>query len=138
MKTLLLSKIGVFETILFAIYFIILFLTSLCPIYRILWCIESGIGVALFIFYLLFLRNGINWTKTSTFIIIAACIMQTIGGFYTFQNVPYGEFIFILGALGRNNFDRLGHLFCGLLSFPLLEIIEKKQLINSIFLSTLL
>ena len=37
----------------------------------------------------------------------------------------------ILGPAGRNNFDRLGHFFCGLLTYPVFEFIRERKIVYS-------
>ena len=39
----------------------------------------------------------------------------------------------LLGHPGRNNFDRLGHILCGALSFPFLEYLQKVDTRHYIF-----
>ena len=131
------NKILSFEFIVCFFYICVLLLSAFSPVYRILWCIENGIALMLLIFYAFLWHNGVRWSKASTIIVISACLMQTIGGYFTFAEVPGGEWLLLLGAAGRNNFDRLGHLFCGLLSFPLLEAIYQKRIMSSCLLAAL-
>ena len=34
----------------------------------------------------------------------------------------------VFGPIGRNNFDRLGHFFCGLLTYPIFEFIKERKI----------
>ena len=54
-------------------------------------------------------------------------ILHTIGGHYTFANVPF-DFFTGLFDLERNHFDRLGHYSIGFYAFPIAEFLTRKRL----------
>ncbi|WFS61263.1 DUF2238 domain-containing protein [Pseudodesulfovibrio thermohalotolerans] len=60
---------------------------------------------------------------------LMACwlFIHTIGGHYTFANVPFG-FVTDLFGFERNHFDRLGHFSIGLYAFPIAELLTRKNL----------
>lgn len=125
------DKFSIFEKIIIPAYLILVFLTSFTPAYRTLWLIENGIAFALLGTYLLIKYFGFNWSRMALIVIIIACCMQTIGGYYTFINVPYGGCLDFFGAADRNNFDRLGHFMCGMVAYPLTEYVIRKKIIPS-------
>jgi len=53
--------------------------------------------------------------------------LHTIGGHYTFANVPFG-FITDLFDLERNHFDRIAHYSIGFYAFPVTEYLTRKNL----------
>jgi len=55
------------------------------------------------------------------FILLHACILM-IGGHYTYALAPLGEWVRHLGIGERNNYDKLGHLFQGIM--PVLVLRE--------------
>ena len=57
----------------------------------------------------------------------AGCVLHTIGGHYTFANVPFDFFTDLFGA-ERNHFDRLGHYSIGFYAFPVAELLTRKGL----------
>lgn len=54
-------------------------------------------------------------------------VLHTIGGHYTFANVPFDFFTDLIGAQ-RNHFDRLGHYSIGFYAFPIAELLTRKKL----------
>jgi len=52
-------------------------------------------------------------------------IWHTIGGHYTFSNVPFGLVNDLLGS-DRNHFDRIGHFVIGFYAFPMAEWLLRK------------
>ncbi|BDQ36637.1 membrane protein [Pseudodesulfovibrio nedwellii] len=60
---------------------------------------------------------------------LMACwlILHTIGGHYTFANVPF-DFITDFFGFERNHFDRLGHYSIGFYAFPIAEFLTRKRL----------
>jgi putative membrane protein len=53
-------------------------------------------------------------------------VVHTVGGHYTFANVPFGWVTETFG-FARNNFDRLGHLSIGLYAFPVAELLVRRR-----------
>jgi putative membrane protein len=51
---------------------------------------------------------------------------HTVGGHYTFANVPFGWVTDLLGS-DRNHFDRIGHFSIGFYAYPLAELALKKK-----------
>jgi len=130
-------KVSVYEIVLLTLYFFVFIFFSFFPAFRVLWCIENSISFFL-LGVIIWLRfSGMQWSKTALMIVLFACISQTLGGYFTFQKVPGGELLSLLGHTGRNNFDRLGHFLCGFLSFPLLEYLQKEnadhKILNGVF-----
>ncbi|WP_207259751.1 DUF2238 domain-containing protein [Desulfovibrio sp. Huiquan2017] len=64
---------------------------------------------------------------------LMACwlFLHTIGGHYTFANVPFG-FVTDLFGFSRNHFDRLGHYTIGFYAFPIAELLTRKDLAKPI------
>ena len=61
-------------------------------------------------------------------------VWHTIGGHYTFANVPF-DFITDLFNFQRNNFDRVGHLVVGFYAYPMAEFLIRKKYTNVIVAS---
>ncbi|MDD3312495.1 DUF2238 domain-containing protein [Pseudodesulfovibrio sp.] len=60
---------------------------------------------------------------------LMACwlVLHTIGGHYTFANVPF-DFVTDLFGFERNHFDRIGHFSIGFYAFPIVELLTRKGL----------
>ena len=61
-------------------------------------------------------------------------VWHTIGGHYTFANVPF-DFITDLFNFQRNNFDRVGHIVVGFYAYPMAEFLTRKKYANVIVAS---
>ncbi|MBU1247391.1 MAG: DUF2238 domain-containing protein [Proteobacteria bacterium] len=60
--------------------------------------------------------------------------LHTIGGHYTFANVPFDFIPDIMGG-GRNNFDRFGHFSIGLYAYPMAEFLTRRKLAGPVVVS---
>lgn len=131
------NKYSDFEINLFTLYLMVCIVLSINPYHRLTWLVEN-LTVWLCLIPLIYIRiKKHRFSNFALFIIFAAGILHTIGGHFTFQYVPGGEYIYFLGEKGRNNFDRLGHLFCGLLAYPFLEFIITKKIIANRYIACL-
>lgn len=126
----MITKVSWFEKNIVIAYLLLIVATAFNPLSRSLWIIENSIALLLLGILVLIRLHGFIWSYTAIIIVIIACIMQTIGGYYTFLEVPYGEDLTLFGENGRNNFDRLGHFWCGMLAFPIFEYVVKKKIIR--------
>lgn len=104
---------------------------SFNPTYRPAWVFENvTVWVALIPIIGMYLR-GLKLSNTSYILIWTAMCLHTVGGYHTFSKVPLGEWLVYLGDGGRNNYDRLGHLFLGGFTYPLLELNDRFRLVNT-------
>ena len=55
--------------------------------------------------------------------------MHTIGGYYTFEYVPFDWFNNLFG-FERNMYDRIAHYIIGFYAYPLIEYLDRKHLVN--------
>jgi putative membrane protein len=56
-------------------------------------------------------------------------LIHTIGGYYTFELVPFDWFNNLFG-FERNMYDRVGHFSVGFYAFPLVEYFLRHKLVN--------
>jgi len=108
-----------------ATVFLIVFIwLGISPVSRAVWIAEV---IPVFVVYILLV---ITYSKYK-FSNIAYSLMaiwlfwHTIGGHYTFSNVPFGLVNDLLGS-DRNHFDRIGHFVIGLYAFPMAEWLLRK------------
>ncbi|MBU0632068.1 DUF2238 domain-containing protein [bacterium] len=122
-ETSYLSKIYPFIlAVLFMILFIIL---AINPLDRDVWIVEDTPIVITFIIlaatFKLFRFTNAAYTLMSVWM-----FWHTVGGHYTFANVPF-NFITDLFGFHRNNFDRVGHFVVGLYAFSTAELLTRKK-----------
>lgn len=116
--------------VIFLIFFILL---GLNPIDRSVWIVEVIPVVAVYLLlistYKSFRFSNLSYTLMSLWL-----FWHTIGGHYTFANVPF-DFITELFHFERNHFDRIGHIVVGFYAYPMVEFLVRKHYTNKIVAS---
>ncbi|NLG35142.1 MAG: DUF2238 domain-containing protein [Lentisphaerae bacterium] len=113
--------------ILFGIYLAECILLAFHPVSRTTWWAEN-ITVWLIVAPIVWLYlRGIRFSNTAYMFMSVLIYLHTIGGHYTFSEVPFGWITEFIGA-ERNHFDRLAHFTVGFYAFPILEFIESRRL----------
>lgn len=101
-------------------------LLAIHPVSRPTWWAENiTVWVVLVPIVWLYAR-GIRFSNTAYVLMSVLIYLHTIGGHYTFSEVPFGWVTECLGAQ-RNHFDRLAHFTVGFYAFPILEYIEGRD-----------
>ena len=117
-----------------AISFLVFFiLFGISPVDRAVWIVEVIPIVAVFIL-LIFTYKKFQFTNISYSLMLCWLVWHTIGGHYTFANVPF-DFITDLFNFQRNNFDRVGHIVVGFYAYPMAEFLTRKKYTNVIVAS---
>ena len=102
--------------IVFAIFFAVL---AIDPVSRTVWVAEVipvvMVFLALLLGYRYFRFSNIAYTLMAVWL-----FWHTIGGHYTFANVPFDWFNQLLGS-ERNQFDRIAHYSVGFYAYPAAE-----------------
>ena len=117
-----------------AISFLVFFiLFGISPVDRAVWIIEV---IPIVCAYLLLLStyDKFKFTNISYSLMLIWMVWHTIGGHYTFANVPF-DFITELFNFQRNNFDRVGHIVVGFYAYPMAEFLTRKKYANVIVAS---
>lgn len=122
----------------FALALLVLFVAiwaalAIAPWYRSDWLLENAI-VFLAVPVLLQMHRHMPLSKISYSVIFAFLCLHEVGAHYTYAEVPYDSWFVSLTGTGlnerlgwdRNHFDRLIHLFYGLLiTYPVREIVVR-------------
>ncbi len=116
--------------ILLVLYITLFIATSFNPYERTTWWAENlpiiSIVVALGVLY----AKGIKFSPLSYILMSVLIFMHTIGGYYTFERVPFG-FITNLFGFERNHYDRIAHFTVGFYAYAIAEILYLKQLVTN-------
>ncbi len=103
------------------------------PVMRDVWWAENipvlGIFALLLLTYRLFRFSNLAYC-----LMLLWMTLHTIGGHYTFANVPF-DFITDLMGFERNHFDRMCHFSIGLYAYPIAEFLTHKQLAKPIVIN---
>jgi putative membrane protein len=119
--------------ILAVTFFIFFIFLGVNPFDRSVWIVEVipviGVYLLLVFTYKKFQFSNISYTLMSIWL-----FWHTIGGHYTFANVPF-DFITELFEFERNHFDRIGHLVVGFYAYPMAEFLVRKNYTNKVLAS---
>lgn len=91
---------------------LMLIFTGINPAEQFTWFLETSwviLGLPLSIFF--YRKNG--FTKLLAYLLTYHALVLIIGGYYTYANVPLGNWMKDYFELTRNNYDRLGHFTQG-------------------------
>ena len=114
----------------FLVFFILL---GIDPVDRSVWIVEV-IPIIIVYLFLLSTYKKFKFTNISYSLMLIWMVWHTIGGHYTFANVPF-DFITDLFNFQRNNFDRVGHIVVGFYAYPMAEFLTRKKYTNIIVAS---
>ncbi|MNJ93377.1 Inner membrane protein YjdF [compost metagenome] len=119
-----------FHLVLLFITLSVLAWSGIAPKDRFTWVLEVSpvfIGVALALFtYRRFPLTNLLYT-----LIAIHCVVLSVGGKYTYAEVPVGYWIQELFHFSRNHYDRLGHFLQGFVPAILArEILIRKNVVN--------
>lgn len=108
--------------IVFFIFFIIL---GIDPVERDVWIAEV-VPIIIIYFALLLTFNKFRFSNISYTMMAIWMFWHTVGGHYTFANVPF-DYVIEFFDLERNPFDRVGHFVIGFYAFAMTEFLVRKQ-----------
>lgn len=108
--------------IIFAVFFVIL---GIAPVSRDVWVAEV-IPVVIVFALLVITFKDFRFSNFSYSLMAFWLFWHTVGGHYTFANVPFGWITDLFG-FERNHFDRIGHFSVGFYAYPMAELVTRKR-----------
>jgi len=122
-----------FPFVLLGGYLVLFIVLAFNPTDRATWFVENltvwiivGVIVGLYL-------KGIRFSKTAYSMMAVLVYLHTIGGHWTFANVPFGWVTDLFG-FERNHFDRIAHFSVGFYAYPVAEWLCEKRLVANRFL----
>ncbi len=113
--------------LLFALYLVEFAVLAVEPVSRGTWISENVTVLCIVVpLVWMYLRN-VRFSNAAYLFMAALIFLHTIGGHYTFAQVPFGWVTDLLGAQ-RNHFDRLAHFTVGFYAYALMEFVESRRL----------
>jgi putative membrane protein len=116
----------------FTLFFIVL---AINPVSREVWIAEVTPVVLVFV-PLVVTFGKFRFSNLSYVLLAFWLFWHTVGGHYTFANVPFG-FVTDLFGFERNHFDRIGHFSVGFYAYPLVELVTRKRWCGPVLASCL-
>jgi putative membrane protein len=120
-------------TILLGIYAILFTILAFNPVDRITWFVENlTVWIIIAVILILYARN-VRFSNTAYVLMFVLVYLHTIGGHWTFAQVPFGYVTEFFG-FERNHFDRVAHFTVGFYAYPIAEWIVSKRIVSSKFI----
>lgn len=107
---------------LFLVTFIAL---GINPVDRDVWIVEV-IPIIITFLILMTTYNKFRFSNFSYTLMALWMFWHTVGGHYTFANVPF-DFVTELFGFERNHFDRIGHFIIGFYAYPMAELVVRQK-----------
>lgn len=118
---------------LLALYSALFFVLAIEPVDRPTWFAEN-LTVWMLIATMLILRaRHVYFSNTAYAMMFVLVYLHTIGGHWTFANVPFNCVTDFFG-FQRNHFDRIAHFSVGLYAFAIAEWLHRRHLVANRFL----
>lgn len=118
-----------FPLILFTGYLLLFLALAIDPYSRAVWFAENLpillITGTLFFWYM----RGLQFSNLSYSLMFVLLYLHTIGGYYTFERVPFDWFNDAFG-FERNMYDRIAHISVGFYAYPLAEYLMKTRAVT--------
>lgn len=102
------------------------------PVDRSTWFVENLTVWILLVIILGFYAKGIRFSSVSYVLMFVLIYLHTIGGHWTFAQVPFG-FVTDLFGFERNHFDRIAHFSVGFYAFPIVEWLKSRNFVSNRF-----
>ncbi|MBP7811620.1 MAG: DUF2238 domain-containing protein [Candidatus Moranbacteria bacterium] len=111
-------------------YIALFILLSIHPYQREIWFAEN-LTVLIIVGALITLYvRGIRFSDTAYILMSILIFLHTIGGYYTFERVPFDWFGDFFG-FERNMYDRVAHFTVGFYAFAFAELLVMKRAVRS-------
>jgi putative membrane protein len=107
------------------LYLVVFAWLAIAPLSRTVWIAEV-IPVVIVFAALALSFPAFRFSNTAYSLMAVWLFWHTVGGHYTFANVPFGWVSELLGT-ERNHFDRIGHFSVGLYAFPMMEWLLRRR-----------
>ena len=122
---------------LFLIYLVLFAVCAINPLNPTIWFAENATVVIILIPILLLYFFGFKLSNLSYLLMSVLIYLHTIGGHYTFAEVPF-ETLTELFGFERNNYDRIAHFSVGFYAFPIAELFLKRTLVANKWIAALM
>jgi len=98
---------------------------------RFTWLLEiSWVAAGLILIIALF-RKGITPTTLLAWMLMLHAFILIYGGWYTYERVPFGDWMKEVFGFERNHYDRIGHFAQGFIPAVLIrEVLVKHRVVN--------
>jgi putative membrane protein len=114
--------------IFFGAYALLFVVCGIAPLDRAVWWAEN-LPMFLIIASVAWIGRSHAFTTMSYTMMFFLLALHTIGGHYTFAEVPF-DWVTDTFGFDRNHYDRIAHFSVGFYAFPIAEILHRKKMVN--------
>ena len=125
-----------FPKLLLLVYLALFTACAIRPHERSTWVAENLPIVAIAVILTVLYIRGIRLSNLAYGLMSVLLLLHTVGGYYTFERVPFGWFDHLFG-FKRNMYDRVAHVSVGFYAFGLLELTDRQGTVRSRVISYL-
>jgi putative membrane protein len=112
--------------LLFVVYLLEFAVLAVHPVSRGTWVSENITILCVVVPLVWMYCRGVRFSNAAYLFMSVLIYLHTIGGHYTFAEVPFGWVTDLIGAQ-RNHFDRLAHFSVGFYAYAICEYIESRR-----------
>lgn len=112
---------------IFVVFFVLM---GIAPVDRAVWYAEATPVVVIFTLLVVTARYY-RFSNAAYLLMSVWLFWHTVGGHYTFAEVPFGIVTDLLGAQ-RNHFDRVGHFSVGFYAYGITELLLRRRLASPV------
>jgi putative membrane protein len=116
---------NIYPAALATVFVIVFAWLAIAPVSRSVWIAEV-IPVVIVFTLLVVTFPAFRFSNTAYSLMAVWLFWHTVGGHYTFANVPFGWVSDLIGSQ-RNHFDRVGHFSVGFYAYPMMEWLLRKR-----------
>lgn len=124
-----------FPLVLLVLYALLFMFCAIAPHDRAVWWAEN-IPIVTIVALLAATYRRFSFSNAAYAMMSVLVFMHTIGGYYTFERVPFGWVTDLFG-FERNHYDRIGHFSVGFYAFAICEYFEANSLTRSRWVTAL-
>jgi len=122
-----------FPLVLLSIYLLLFFVLAFNPVDRPTWWVENAtVWIIIGVIAILYAVK-IRFSNTAYLLMSILIFLHTIGGHYTFAQVPFDWFTNFFG-FERNHYDRIAHFSVGFYAYAIAEWLWSKRLVARRFI----
>ncbi|WP_400193622.1 DUF2238 domain-containing protein [Hymenobacter sp. B81] len=118
-----------FPKLLLAAYLVLFAALAITPHERGTWVAENLPIVLIVAALVLLYRRGTRFSNLAYALMSVLIYLHTIGGYYTFERVPFDWFNQLLG-FERNMYDRVAHVSVGFFAYAILEQLDRTRTVR--------
>lgn len=113
----------------FGAYLLLFAVLAVSPFDRTIWFVEN-LPIVILVLVIAWTGQYHTFSNLSYALMAVLVTLHTIGAHFTFALVPF-DWVTDGFGFDRNHFDRMAHLSVGFYAYPIAELLQRKQLVNS-------